>query len=60
MMIGFRDHIFWVVAQDAEMFGGCVMAHKTKNMMHEVLLRVAIYNRMVIAARRFACGLDYS
>ncbi len=32
------------------LFGECVMAHKTKNMMHEVILRVAIYNRMVVTA----------
>ena len=31
------------------MFGESVMAHK-KNMMHEMALKMAIYNRMVLTA----------
>ena len=32
------------------MFGESVMAHKKENMMHEMTLKMAIYNRMVLAA----------
>ncbi len=32
------------------MFGESVMAHKKENMMHEMALKMAIYNRMVLAA----------
>ena len=39
-----------VILSNKENVRRIVMAHKKENMMHEMALKMAIYNRMVLAA----------
>ena len=46
---GKRWRVESVISSFKSMFGEYVMAHKKENMVHELLLKVMFYNRVMLA-----------